>query len=61
MSCCKLKHVCLAVNPGVLGSDPVLGNFFYLGGAKKSPVGGPYGHSGDIRDFFNAFRVIFKY
>ena len=52
MSCCKLKHLCLAVNPRVLGSDPVLGNFFYLGGAKKGPMGGPMDTQDDIRDVF---------
>ena len=38
--------VCLAVNPGVLSSEPVLGKLFSSRRGKKGPMGGPYGHLG---------------
>ena len=52
--------VCLAVNPGVLGSDPVLGKFFSSLGAKKGPGGRTLKTLGMILGIlFYAFRVVF--
>ena len=54
--------VSLAVNPGVLGSDPVLGKFFSSRRVKKGPHAMNLWTLGMISGmFFDAFRVIFKY
>ena len=52
----------LAVNPGVLGSDPVLDKFFSSRRGKIGLHGRTLWTLGMISGmFFNAFRVIFKY
>ena len=54
--------VCLAVNPGDPGSDPVLGKFFSSRRVKKGPHAMNLWTLGMISGmFFDAFRVIFKY
>ena len=54
--------VSLAVNPGVLGSDPVLDKFFSSRRGKIGLHGRTLWTLGMISGmFFNAFRVIFKY
>ena len=49
--------VCFAVNPGVLGSDPVLGKFFSSRRGKKGSYGRILWTLGIISGrFFDAFR-----
>ena len=54
--------VCKAVNPGVLGLDPVVGKIFSSRRGKKGPHGMNLWTLGMISGmFFDTFRVIFKY
>ena len=54
--------VCLAVNPGDPGLDPVSDKFFSSRRGKKGPHGMNLWTLGMISGmFFDAFRVIFKY
>ena len=54
--------VCLADNPWILGSNPVLGKKILSRRGKKGPRGRTVWTLGMIsRMFFNAFRLIFKY